>query len=74
MPRKLEELLIAEGSKKNGVYNILNMMKRNLDKVELQKKAMSVLSGHVTLSTVPSFTIPMPKGGGGNGNSGSIKG
>ena len=71
VPRKLEELLIAEGSKKNGVYNILNMMKRNLDKVELQKKAMSVLSGHVTLSTVPSFTIPMPKGGGGNGNSGS---
>ena len=52
IPRRLDDELIAAGRKKGGIYIILDMMKGNIDKIELQLKGLSILSGHVTIGTL----------------------
>ena len=58
VPRRLEDLLIEEGRKTGGIVNILNMMKRNVDKIALQDKGLSLLSGHITIGTSENFSVP----------------
>jgi hypothetical protein len=57
IPRRLEDLLIEEGRKKGGIVNILNIMKRNIDKIALLKRGLALLSGHITIGTSSSFSV-----------------
>ena len=65
IPRRLDDEFIAAGRSKGGIFQILQMMRGNIDKIELQIKGLSVLSGHVTLATSSMFTV---SGGGSGGN------